>query len=551
MKVRKRQPSLFYTYLKTVTVIVLIPFILLNIFMGMYYIHITEKNSSSVYLQSAANIKNSFSLMLETCDKIYYDILLDTDTVAYLNYDFNAPKKTYSFSNIFGKLSSLMKYSDYIESFYIYSVKSNHVLSTNSSNFLDEFSDKYWYTYIQDTKKQNFITSHRNYSGKNILLLCYELKNQDITEGYLIINIDIPLLEKYLLGTSGLKDCRIYAKNSENKPLLGDKAEISFSDFSFDASVSIKNVSDKIYCSSEITNKNLKILLEFNNEYFKTNFGIFFSNMFVWIILTLISVVVISFVGTLYIYKSISNLSEDDKPQTAVSRSLKNKIKNSVQIERALTIQLKKLKEYRTLAMQTQINPHFLFNALNSVNVYIMKQCRGNNEATEIVAKLAELLDFSLNTKTELITVREEIEYAQKYAFIENIMYDNTIEFIWNADESIKDKKTVKMILQPIIENAIRHGMRNMPDENFFIKISFIKKHSKLIVTVFNNGIPIPPEKLEEIRKKLNDEDFSGEKHIGLANVNQRIKLILGAEYGLDINSDENGTSVSVHLPLI
>ncbi len=58
-------------------------------------------------------------------------------------------------------------------------------------------------------------------------------------------------------------------------------------------------------------------------------------------------------------------------------------------------------------------------------------------------------------------------------------------------------------------------------------------------------------EKLEEIRRKLNDEDFSGEKHIGLANVNQRIKLILGAEYGLDINSDENGTSVSVHLPLI
>lgn len=199
-------------------------------------------------------------------------------------------------------------------------------------------------------------------------------------------------------------------------------------------------------------------------------------------------------------------------------------------------------------ALQSQINPHFLYNTLESITWMI--EGERNDEAVFMIAQLAKLFRISLSKGHTVISIKDELQHAQSYMNIQKTRYKNEFSVVFDVDPSIYSCCTVKLILQPILENAISYGVSGM-DDCGEIKVNGIQKGENIILSVSDNGLGIPEEEVGLILtdSKRVHKHGSG---VGLVNVNNRIQLLFGKEYGLTIESEpDEGTTVSVCIPAV
>jgi two-component system sensor histidine kinase YesM len=203
-------------------------------------------------------------------------------------------------------------------------------------------------------------------------------------------------------------------------------------------------------------------------------------------------------------------------------------------------------RKYELEVLQAQINPHFLYNTLNSV--VRMVGVGKNEDVIQTITSLSKLFRISLSSGKMIITVQDELEHIRNYLILQKMRYKNKFEFEIEAQEETLPYKTVKLILQPIVENAIYHGIEFMVDEGF-IHISVAIVDGKMLFQVKDNGVGIPPQKLEHLLTgQVTSEKSSG---VGFKNVHERIKLFFGNEYGLEVESElEVGTCVRIWIPL-
>lgn len=199
-------------------------------------------------------------------------------------------------------------------------------------------------------------------------------------------------------------------------------------------------------------------------------------------------------------------------------------------------------------ALQSQINPHFLYNTLDSV--VWMVECEQYREAISMVKALAKLFRISLSKGNSIITIEDELTHAQNYMSIQQMRYRNKFCVKIDVEPAIRDCITIKLIVQPILENAIYHGMEFMDGEGE-ITVHGYEKDGDIYIEVSDNGMGIPEETIESL---LTDKSRARGKGsgIGLWNVNQRIALYFKGDYGLSIKSElDEGTTVTIHLPKI
>ena len=201
-------------------------------------------------------------------------------------------------------------------------------------------------------------------------------------------------------------------------------------------------------------------------------------------------------------------------------------------------------------ALQSQINPHFLYNALDSITWMI--EGERNDEAVFMISQLAKLFRISLSKGRTVIPVRDELQHAQSYMNIQKVRYKNSFTYVQDVDPDIYSYCTVKLILQPILENAINYGVSGMDeDEGGEIRVSGSLWDGKVILSVTDNGIGMSEE---EVRFLLTDSDRVHKQGsgVGLVNVNNRIHLLFGREYGLTVESEpDEGTKVSICIPAV
>lgn len=200
-------------------------------------------------------------------------------------------------------------------------------------------------------------------------------------------------------------------------------------------------------------------------------------------------------------------------------------------------------------ALQFQINPHFLYNTLASINS--MASVRGYNEISEMTEKLGDMFRYSINSSSsEFVTLQEEIKHIQNYIDIENIRFGNKIQLFIDIKEPYLKVQVIKFILQPIVENCIKHGFSN-PRTEGFIEISVNHKEDQLYIVVADDGKGMDSQVVDVYNTYFQNAMNSKKDYktsIGLKNVNMRIKLAFGNEYGLKISS-ECGTEVTFCLP--
>lgn len=198
-------------------------------------------------------------------------------------------------------------------------------------------------------------------------------------------------------------------------------------------------------------------------------------------------------------------------------------------------------------SLQAQINPHFLYNTLDIIVWQIENEKQ--SEAVHTVTALARFFRLSLGKGKNIVTVKDEIDHVKNYLMIQHMRFKNKFDYEFDIAEDVLELPSLKLMLQPLVENAIYHGMEFM-DGDGMIMVKAWREEDELYLSVADNGLGMTEDKVEMI---LTGESTSGNGRgsgIGVKNVNERIKLYFGEAYGLTIDSEpDEGTTVIIHLP--
>ena len=255
--------------------------------------------------------------------------------------------------------------------------------------------------------------------------------------------------------------------------------------------------------------------------------------------------------------ESVSEYEAGEKPEIYIGgpqeiRHLGHSIQKSYeQIEdlmKKIVLEQNERRKSELDALQSQINPHFLYNTLESITW--MVEGERNDEAVFMISQLARLFRISLSKGRTIISIRDEIQHARSYMNIQKIRYKNTFSVEFDIDPEIEDYSTVKLILQPLLENAINYGVSGL-DDCGEIRVEGKREGENILLFVTDNGIGMTEEETEFV---LTD---SGRVHkhgsgVGLVNVNRRIQIYFGNEYGLAIESEpDEGTQVRIRIPAV
>lgn len=201
-------------------------------------------------------------------------------------------------------------------------------------------------------------------------------------------------------------------------------------------------------------------------------------------------------------------------------------------------------------ALQQQINPHFLYNTLEMINLNVLSH--GDINTSKIIGTLSKIFRYAVSSATETVLLSEEIENSKNYLSIWAARFPDRYEFIWDIDEETQNISTLKLILQPLLENCLYHAFENVTS-HCTIRISSKIQDNLVIITVNDNGCGIKKEQLDTLQAKLANEDFDLKgKGIGLCNINKRLKLFYGESAGVSIESERGkGTNVEIKFPLM
>lgn len=569
-----RWQSIFFKYLRMILIAFSLP---ISIFVAIILFSSNIKENAEIEIaleKSFGKTLLSVNQSLAEIDKTSSALSSDKNTLSMLTLDLSPKTQSLAleYYKIFDIKSQTLKITkDYISSISIYSISNKYIYGDDGAYLADYiYKDVIDYALSGDAVPKLFYNK-----AKKCLVRTYPVFNPNSNEcvGIIFTYIDILSFNKAISGEMN-NDEKVFILNSDKEFIFTgntrnsldaiDKSIITSLTLPVNSEYTLKKYNDYYYCYATIPTYNYILVSKIPSNYIsgiKTSTFIFILTMLAAVILSIL----LSYFVSIKIYGTIVELiSGIEVPSSQpVSEQkehfnellyINNNIvsimdKNAV-IEKELEDRITQLRRAQSVALQTQINPHFIFNTLNLVNVFIMKITKRDTEATRIISLLSDILHDTLNTKNFIITLGEEIEYASKYIEIEKIKSLNSFDVeITIAPETLKCK-IIKLSLQPIIENAVEHGFKNLPpNKRGLLSIRSEIKSKTLIITIKDNGEGMSIEKLKTLTQNLVSDTLPETRHIGLCNVNQRIQLIFGSEYGVNIKSSPEETSVIITFP--
>ncbi len=470
----------------------------------------------------------------------------------------------------FKNLKDIIKVSEKSDEFIkkIFLVSENGNIISNEKVNLETNKDMKnisWYKKLINSNNMAF-ASKANFSkissdsSKNIISISKEIKDKNNKRlGFVVINLSYKFLEDFLSTINFGKYGYVFILSSEEELLFKSKNMEDFGKKDYEKLLKKRMKPEKMdFVSSNvfIPNTQWKLVgISFSNAISNLKKQLIESSiilaLIVFVLTLLVSIFVSKKISKPIIYL-IGEIKKTDKklykieslPQASSEIQILTKEYNNL-IDRifVLTEDIEKKEEqkrtYQVKALQSQINPHFLYNTLDTILWLV--EFGENEKAIKVTKNLGMLLRNSLNIDEDFVKLDKEIEHAKNYLDIQKIRYDNkfTYEFIKKIE--ISSLYVPKLILQPIIENAIYHGIREKKSKSY-IKIIVEKNPEYLIIKIIDNGLG-PKEKKENIPTKLGG--------IGMENVNNRIKLLCGEKYNLKMQRENGETIVTYKLKII
>ena len=226
------------------------------------------------------------------------------------------------------------------------------------------------------------------------------------------------------------------------------------------------------------------------------------------------------------------------------------KLINEVYVEKIQKEQLKaKQNEIEFKMLASQINPHFLYNTLETIRMKAF--CNGDREIADIVKKLGKIMRRNLEVSDKIVSLKSELDLVANYLEIQALRFEGRVSYEFNTELDTEKYKVLPLLLQPIVENAFVHGLEGSKEGGKII-VNIYLEAEYLIVEVKDNGVGINKEKLVILNKDIDLEAESGRRSLGVRNIKERIQLYYGEEYNMKIESTVGkGTTVKLYLPMV
>lgn len=218
-----------------------------------------------------------------------------------------------------------------------------------------------------------------------------------------------------------------------------------------------------------------------------------------------------------------------------------------VKLDKQLEIKKEEERIAEITALQAQINPHFLFNTLQTIQLEVNQVEGKNGKIAATIEELSDILKYALGNSNQKVSFAREIQYLKKYVNIQKLRFGDKFILYYEVDEELMDFQVFRLLLQPIVENSILHGVRYREKGYIKVKIHYSRTEPKVVISVIDSGIGMTKEELQMQRQNIKDYNPN---HVGLANVNCRLKLYYGEEAQLHIYSKKDmGTVIRFCLP--
>ncbi|NOU85391.1 sensor histidine kinase [Paenibacillus sp. LMG 31460] len=473
----------------------------------------------------------------------------------------------------------------YIDSVYVYlNNDKNRLLSTTSGGLIDlnEFYDKAWFdSYKRHQHGDDLVwTENRTIKKYNFensaveLISLYRKLSRDQGDGLIVLNIDAKYIENHLSNLSTLQDQTLL--------ILGPNGDVMFKNKKlpyFDHLIFKDLVSDGRPFYETNLNGLPFIVSKLNSDKYGWTYLSIAPKTSLYEVpdrlnLTSQLLLLFSFLFgsglTYYLtrknYRDVKTIvtilesAENSKPLPALPSRVKDVysyiihsiLKNFIE-QNYLSIQLSerkyKAQAMELIALQSQLNPHFLYNTLETINWKIASLTGKPGNLNKMVENLADILRYSLEGHNKPVILQKEIAYTLSYIDIQKVRYHDKFDVIWEYEEQVNKYNVPKLILQPLIENSIYHGIK-VKEGTCRIKIKIWQSEEMLHLAVIDNGIGIGTERLEQIKYELK-QDIGETDHIGLYNTHKRLKLLYGESFGIKIRSKYGwGTAVYLTIPI-
>jgi len=568
--------------LKQKMLLMMLPSVLIFVLSGVFIYTrfkeaLTEKTKISE-LKTVDMVGSDVLTLLEKVESRVTNLSANKDLQEYLNFDHDFNEEVVLKSRVSQSFSDDLVMNKLVDSFYIIKDPHDYIrfdpYFTNVSK--DEVNDFVNYMFNEYKEKEFYGFLKSGYNAKfgklHYIRQVYGLKEYKV-KGILVLNVNYVLL----------KD--VFEKRDEQ-----DRSYYAFDSFY-----------NTVYTDSEYPENDIMKNISYtgNTGYYIRSTGagssmVFYRPLpqFKWTVCTEIPLKVVyseiksltgffivmsvaSILLTLLIYYKISsNFSKRIRELVEIMERIKAgdlesrfKMRYTDEISRIgsnlneMTDRIKQLifnisekqlqkREAELSALQSQINPHFLYNTLETVRMVAI--VNKDREAAGIIKTLSDLFRYSINRKKDVVYIEQEVEHMKKYLEIQSVRYEDKFDVDINIDSDILAFKTIKLILQPIVENAIYHGIETKPGKGY-IGISGTKCDNEIRFVIEDNGIGIDEEELRSIKDDLEVVGSKEKKRsIGLKNVSDRIKLYFGPQYGIDIQSSkEKGTKIVIRIPAL
>lgn len=463
----------------------------------------------------------------------------------------------------------------------IYDMQGNLLLDGNSNNIKVKSNatnlsyDKSVFLNLKDgfaITQPHVNTLYKNKYPWVVTIAKREYSNLFAQQVFVAIDFKFSSIAKYIDKVSIGQRGYCYIINSKGEIIYHPQQQMLFSGLKkensyaiIDLTDGIHRMKDNIYNISSLNSCNWKIVgVSFNDEITQAvKNQVIIGSIFALLFSLLISIVIyflLSRTVTRPVRKLVDSMQkfeeqaeefeyEADMSNVLEFQTLSASFEHMVLMIQSLVEKVHNeeiiLRKTELKALQAQINPHFLYNTLDS----IQWMCEQDNskDAVKMVGALAKLFRISISHGNEFITISDELKHAESYLIIQSYRYKNQFTYSFDIDESVLGYMCNKITIQPFIENAIYHGLNRMVDEGE-IKITVERCGKDIVITVKDNGLGMTEEQCKTILQK----DRSDSKGIGVKNVNDRLKIYFGEEYGITIDSElDVGTTVTIKIPKI
>lgn len=564
-------------------VVALIPFLIFSIVSGFVFLDHAQKTAEEHSVQLIHQVSNSMDVYVETIEKMVNYIQLELqDTPFFTMETEDAPGWESETDYIRSVLENVANSHREVAGIFIATKEDLYVSTGMSRISRDPFQNERWYREASENPEEiqlisvvtgRNIVTNRSYSIDDVFSLAKAVQDPETGEvlGVILLDIRHDIIQSSINGVTIGEKGFVFVMDQEDNivytPVNGIVYRVNPKWVKAMEPMSVQIQGGSYQIRSELSPyTGWRTVGVFSMDEVMSSVNTIVYILFTCVIISLVLVVIVSFKFSRTLTNPIFKLKrlmkqaesgdltvrfnfEHNDEIGELGQSFNHMIARIDQLIQMVYVEQENKRTAEMKSLQEQIKPHFLYNTLDTISW--MARDYDAEDIVRLVDALTNMFRIGLSHGKDIITVKEEITHVSNYLYIQKIRYKDKLNYVIHVDESLYAIEVPKLILQPLVENAIYHGVKAKRGGGT-ITITGVPEGENLVFTVQDNGAGMPQEKVEELNRRMSERSVLDEqKSFGLFYIRERIQLCYGTGYGVHVESAlGEGTRVTITLPL-